>query len=91
MTTTTIATKDGNVTIDAALFQAYTEEAFEYLETIVEATDHFKELVETVEETTGLKKATVAKYLKARHAEKTKETKELGNLFAALDDAVGAA
>jgi predicted solute-binding protein len=90
MTTTTIATKDGTVKIDSALFQGYTDEAFEYLEAIADAQTKFKEVVETVAETTGLKKPIVAKYLKARFEQKTKDAKDLGNLYSALDAAVGA-
>jgi hypothetical protein len=84
---TTIETKTGNVTINAALFQGYIEEAFDHLDAAAEAQELFKEVVETVAETTGLKKAIVSKYLKARHAAATKQTKELGELFTALDDA----
>lgn len=90
MTTTTIATKDGTVKIDSALFQGYTDEAFEYLKEIATQAENFKSVVETVAETTGLKKAFVSKYLKARFEEKTKDAKDLGNLYEAIDKAVGA-
>lgn len=88
---TTIATASGNVTIDGELFQGYINESFDYLDKIAEATELFKEVVETVAETTGLKKPLVSKYLKARHAAATKVAKDLGELFTALDEAtVGA-
>jgi hypothetical protein len=77
-----------NVQIDQEMFQEYLKEAFEHLATIEEADQQFKEVVETVSETTGLKKAKVSKYLKERHAAKTKATRELGQLFEALDDVV---
>jgi predicted solute-binding protein len=88
---TTIATKTGNVNINAALFQGYIDEAFDHLEAAAAAVEKFKEVVETVSETTGLKKPVVSKYLKARYETKTKDAKELGELYTALDNAtVGA-
>jgi predicted solute-binding protein len=85
---TTIEFDGKNVQIDQKLFQGYLKEAFEHLGAIEEADQLFKEVVETVAETTGLKKAKVSKYLKERHAAKTKATRELGQLFEALDDVV---
>jgi hypothetical protein len=88
---TTIETKAGNVTINAELFQGYINEAFDHLDAVAEADELFNEVVETVAETTGMKKPLVKKYLKARHKAQTKATKELGELFTALDNAtVGA-
>lgn len=78
-----------NVKIDQDLFQGYLKEAFEHLGVIEEADGLFKEVVETVAETTGLKKARVSKYFKERFAAKTKATKELGELFGKLDEVVG--
>ena len=83
---TTISTSNGTVTINSELFQGYLEEAFDHLGTIEEAQGFFKEVVETVAENTKLEKKVVSKYLKQRHAAKTKETKELGELFQNLDN-----
>lgn len=83
---TTIDTSDGTATIDQELFQGYLKEAYEHLTAIEEATEMFKEVVETVAENTGIKKNKVSKYLKQRFEAKTKETKELGELFQNLDD-----
>lgn len=84
---TTLQTSDGTVTINAELFQEYLKEAFEHLTAIEEATEQFKEVVETVAATTGLKKPKVSKYLKERYEAKTKKTRELGDLFTSLDEA----
>lgn len=93
-TTISISTINGPVTINAELFQNYVNEAFEYLDEIEELKgklkeqkDLLKEVVETVAETTKLDKKVVAKYFTARHEESTKATKELGELFSALDEA----
>lgn len=86
--TITIDLADGTATINDELFKEYLKEAYEHLTAKQEAEEMFKEVVETVAETTGLKKAKVSKYLKQRFEAKTKETKELGELFAKLDEAV---
>lgn len=92
--TITISTINGPATINAELFQGYVSEAFEYLDAIEELKrklkdqkDLLKGVVETVAETTKLDKKIVAKYFTARHEESTKATKELGELFTALDEA----
>lgn len=84
----TIDTTDGIVKIDSDLMKGYLSESYEYLDTISEAQKNFKDVVETVSDTTGLKKALVSKYLKERYELKTKKTKELGELFGKLDEAV---
>jgi transcription termination factor NusB len=85
---TTINFEGTNVTIDQELFQNYMKESFEHLGAMEEADQMFKEVVETVAENTGLKKAKISKYLKERFAAKTKATKELGVLFEKLDEVV---
>ena len=85
MTTTSINTATGNVTIDSAVFTGYYQEALEYLDQIAEHTAGFKGVVETVAETTKLDKGVVGKFFKARYAEKTKEAKALGDIFETLD------
>lgn len=84
----TIETKNGQVTINSELLTGYIQEAFEHLTVKSEAEAMFKEVVETVAETTSLPKGVVSKYFKARFEEKTKDTKELGELFGKLDEAV---
>jgi predicted solute-binding protein len=86
--TTTIQLADGVATVDQELFQNYLKEAFEHLGAMEEAEDMFKEVVETVAETTKIKKSKVGKYFKERYAAKTKATKELGQLFEKLDEVV---
>jgi predicted solute-binding protein len=84
----TIETAEGVVKIDEQLFKSYIREAFEHLGAIEQADSLFKEVVETVSETTGIKKSKVSKYFKERFAAKTKATKELGVLFEKLDEVV---
>lgn len=85
---TTIETSEGVAKIDADLFQGYLKEAFEHLDDVKEVQKSYKEVVETVAETTGLKKATVNKYFKQRHKAETAKTKALGELFSMLDEVV---
>lgn len=88
MTQVTITTADGSKEIDPALFSQYKDEAFGYLDTLEEAKGALKEVIETLAESTGLKKGLISKYLKARHAEKTKDAIAEGKTFAELDEAV---
>ena len=85
---TTIELTDGVATINDELFKGYMKEAFEHLTSKQEAEELFKEVVETVAETTGIKGAKVSKYLKERYKAETKKTTELGELFRTLDEAV---
>lgn len=85
MTITTIETTDGVAKIDSKLFAGYNSEAQELLRKIAELTDEFKLIVETVAESTGLKKAKVSKFFKSRFAESTEVPAQEGELFAALD------
>lgn len=82
----TIDTSEGTITINSELFTGYYQEALSVLDAIAESTKDFNEIVETVAENTGMKKAKVAKYFKERFAEKTKATKEIGELFGTLDE-----
>lgn len=85
---TTLETSEGTATIDQELFQNYVKESFEHLTAMAEAEGYFKEVVETVAETTGLKKSKVSKYMKERFAATTAKTKEMGELFEKLDEVV---
>lgn len=79
-------TFDGTtVTIDEKLFQGYNSEALEYLREAAEQMENFKDVVETVAETTGLKKAKVSKFFKDRYAQKIKEGSETAALFETLE------
>lgn len=83
---TTIQTADGTAKIDSKLFIGYNQEALEILEKISELQKDFKEVVETVAENTGLKKPKVSKYFKERFKDSTKQTTQVGELFAKLDE-----
>lgn len=83
--TTSINTENGTATIDTKVFTAYTKESHDLLEQISELNKDFKELCETIAETTKLEKTVVSKYLKARHKESTKDAKALGDVFDVLD------
>jgi len=82
MSVTTI----NNATIDSRVFTGYTQESYEILDKISELGKDFKELVETVAETTKLEKKVVSKYFKARFKEATKEPSELAVVFEQLDE-----
>lgn len=91
MTNVTTIVVDGvNVNIDSEVFQGYTSESFGILKRQEIIKEEFKLLVETVAETTKLKKAVVSKYLKARFNLSTKEPKVEGELFEALDNVLEA-
>jgi predicted solute-binding protein len=79
-------TNINNAVIDSKVFTGYTQESYELLDKVSELNKDFKELVETVAETTGLEKKIVSKYLKARYKEQTKDASELGIVFDKLDE-----
>lgn len=78
------------VEIDGELFKGYRQEAFEHLDSKKNADALFKEVVETVAETTGLKKGVVSKYLKTSYEAKLKAMQEEADLFSTIDEAVKA-
>ena len=79
-------TFDGTtVTIDEKLFQGYNSEALALLSEADGIMQNFKDVVETVAETTGLKKAKVSKFFKDRYAQKIKEGSETAALFETLE------
>lgn len=82
----TIETSEGTATIDAKLFKGYNEEALNLLNEAEGIMQNFKDVVETVAETTGLKKATVSKFFKQRYADKIKEGSETAALFEQLEE-----
>jgi len=82
----TLETSDGVATIDAKLFQGYNQEALDLLSEADGIMQNFKDVVETVAETTGLKKATVSKFFKQRYADKIREGAATAELFEQLED-----
>lgn len=85
---TTIDFAEGAIKIDAKLFAGYNSEALDVLDKISELKKDFAEIVETVAENTGMKKAKVAKYFNERFTDKTKATAQLGELFAQIDEII---
>lgn len=82
----TIEQSEGVATINDELLREYMSEAFEYLGQMEEGKQGFKDVVESVADATKLSKSKVSKYLKQRFEAKTKQTKELGELFTKLDE-----
>lgn len=85
MTTTSITSATGNITIDSKALVGFTKESHGLLDKISELNKDFKELVESASDKTGVSKPNISKYFKARFSEKTKEAAALGDLFATLD------
>jgi hypothetical protein len=83
-----IPTPDGVKNIHPDVLKGYKDEAFGYLKTETEAKAGFKGVLETIEETSGIPKAIMSKWLKARYKDETEKAKELATTFQALDDAV---
>lgn len=82
-----IPTPDGVKNIHPDMLKQYRVEAYDYLKVITEQQANFKDLMATVEEVVGIKKAVISKWMKARFKEETKKTAELAATFAALDEA----
>ena len=76
------------VTVNSELLEGYIKESNEHLDAIVEANAELKLIGEALEEKTHIKAATILKYIKARHKNKTKEATELGEIFGAIDGAL---
>lgn len=83
-----IPTPDGVKNIHPDAFKQYRQDAFEYLDAETAAKGNFKDLMETIEEVTEIPKGIMSKYLKAKYKAKTKEAKELGDAFEALDSVI---
>jgi hypothetical protein len=75
--------------IDTEVFKHYAQEAHGLLGKIDELTKDYSELVETVESTTSIKKADVSGYFKARFKDKQTDVVAKGNLYDALNGALG--
>lgn len=87
---TTFDTSTGTVTIDKDLFQGYTSEVFEHMDTIAEAKLQLTLIYEALAEKSKVKESTLSKYMTQRYKAQTKATKELGELFGAIDEALSA-
>lgn len=83
-----IPTAEGVKNVDPELLKKYKDEGFEYLHNVEHNNTLFKELVETVSETTGIAKGDINKWLKARYKDKVKAQKQLSETMLALDAAV---
>lgn len=73
--------------LDAGLLKAYRDESFEYLKEEAVQKLNFKDGIEAQSETLGIDKKLWSKYVKSAFKAKTKEARELGTAFAALDEA----
>jgi predicted solute-binding protein len=87
-TTVSLDTVEGNVTLNSDEMQAFTRRSTQILSEVEALNEDFKVLVQEMADATKLKKPKVSKYLKQRYTYKTKETKQLGELFSTLDDVV---
>lgn len=85
-----IPTEDGVKNINPELLKGYRDEAFGYLAAETSAKESFKEVIETVSETTDIPKGILTKWFKARFKEETDKQKALAASFQALDEAVEA-
>lgn len=88
MSVTSMDINGVSVTIDSKVFLAYVQDSNRILDAIEELKKDFKEVVESVVESTKLEKKDVNKYLKAKYKLTTKEPKAQADLFEVLDEIV---
>jgi predicted solute-binding protein len=88
MSVTSMDVNGVSVTIDSKVFLGYVQESNRILDAIEELKKDFKEVVESVVESTKLEKKDVNKYLKAKYKLATKEPKAQADLFEVLDEIV---
>jgi hypothetical protein len=86
---TTINTANGPVEVSQELLAGYISESSMHYSAIEGAKTDLKLIGEALEEKTGIKASLIMKYIKAKHDDKVKDTKELGELFGQLDIAMG--
>jgi hypothetical protein len=86
-----IPTEDGVKNIHPDVLNQYRRDAFAALTQETKAKAEFKELVEAVEEATGIKKGVISKWFKASFKDETEKVSALGKTFEALDEAADAA
>lgn len=82
-----IPTPDGVKNIHPDSLKQYQADAYDYLDEETTAKANFKDLMETIEDVTGIPKGIMTKYFKAKYKAKIKETQELAEAFEALDSA----
>lgn len=79
---------DGEIIeVEPELLRGYREESFEYLREEADQKANFKDAIEAQSEALGIDKKLWGKYVKSAFKAKTKEARELGSLFTALDEA----
>lgn len=83
-----IPTPDGVKNIHPDVLKGYRDEAFGYLKAETEAKASYKDVLEAIETTSGIKKGLISKWLKALYKAETDKAKALATTFQALDDAV---
>lgn len=83
-----IPTPEGVKNVDPELLKGYRDEAFNHLNAEADAKEKFKEVVETVSETTGLKKPLISKWLKTHFKAKIAAMRAEADAVEALDKAV---
>lgn len=86
----TIKTSDGTASVNPELLRGYLKEGYDVLSQMDTLKDEFKDIVEAAADGTKLPKKIVSKYLKARYKASTKADKEVGDVFAKLDEVVDA-
>lgn len=87
----TITDKNGEdieVTVDPKLLNEYYKRAVVALKAEATAKAEFKAEVEGIADKSGLPKAIVSKYFKARQKDETKKSKDLAEVFETLDEAL---
>lgn len=87
--------KGQTVTVNADLLQGYLAETTEHYDTIEDAKSELKLIGEALEEQTKIPASVILKYAKARYddakkenSNKRKTTKETGEIFGAIDNAL---
>lgn len=85
-TKTNITLGDGqSYEVDVEAFSNGKGEAFDALDKIEEGKAELKAAVEALADASGIKKGTLSKYLKAKHAAKIAEAKTTATTFEALE------
>lgn len=77
-----------DATFDTQDLTSFLQRGLEVLDAANEAKEDFKEVVAEAVEKTGLDKKIIAKWVKARWADKSKDVVKDGETFAVLNDAV---
>lgn len=81
--------KDNELKLDSKTFLGYTQEAMEALTKIEQAQEHFKEILEALEEQTEIPKSKWSAYFKAKFSEKLNDTFEKAGFFESCNVLLG--